>query len=329
LSRTASRTLTIRPYRDRDETGVLELLTASLGPGPAGRRTPDLFRWKHLDNPFGRSVMLVAEDDSRVIGLRAFMRWQFTGADGQVPAVRAVDTATHPDYQGQGIFSRLTREALALLPEEGVSLLFNTPNAKSGPGYLKLGWRVVGRLGVDAKMGRIFRRRTPGPPAIEALPAREAFADPRLPDLLARAEVDDQRLETRRDLSFLEWRYAGGPLDYRAILLEEGGDLRGVAFVRVRSRGRLWQTSLSDVVVEPGDRPTTRLLLRSASRCARADLLVARFPSGSTAARVAAGQGFVTLPGGIRFVVNVLHEVAPDPTSLRSWALRLGDVEVF
>jgi predicted N-acetyltransferase YhbS len=330
LSRMASRSVTIRPYLDRDEAAVLDLLTASLGPGPVGERTPELFRWKHLDNPFGPSVMLVAENEDRVVGLRAFMRWRFTGGNGQVRAVRAVDTATHPDHQGRGIFSQLTRSALALLPEEGVDLVFNTPNAKSGPGYLKLGWREVGRLGVAVKGGRILRTRSAAPPTIDAMPAREALADPRLSDLLAHAEIDASRLETRRDLAFLEWRYGAGPLDYRAVLHEEGGDLRGVAFVRVRARGRLWQTSVADVLVESDDGSTARRLLRSASTSARTDLLVVRLPRGSTGSRAAARQGFIRFPGGIRFVVNVLRsDVVPDPTSLGSWALRLGDVEVF
>jgi GNAT superfamily N-acetyltransferase len=330
MSRTASRSVTIRPYLDRDEAVVLDLLTASLGPGPVGLRTPELFRWKHLENPFGRSVMLVAEDEDRVIGLRAFMRWRFTGEEGQVEAVRAVDTATHPDHQGRGVFSQLTRSALAQLPGEGVDLVFNTPNAKSGPGYLKLGWREVGRIGVAAKVGRILRTRSDEPPPIDAMSARQVLADARLPDLLAHAEVDGSRLETRRDLAFLEWRYGAGPLDYRAVLHEVSGDLRGVAFVRVRARGRWWQTSVPDVVVESGDRSAARRLLRSASACAPTDLAVTRLPSGSTASQAAAGQGFVRLPGGIRFVVNAVRDdVVPDPTALRSWALRLGDVEVF
>jgi hypothetical protein len=156
------------------------------------------------------------------------------------------------------------------------------------------------------------------------------LTDPHLPDLLAHAEIDRSRLETRRDLAFLEWRYGAGPLDYRAVLHEESGDLRGGAFVRVRTRGRLWQTSVADVVVESGDASTARRLLRSASACAPTHVLVTRLPSGSTGSRAAARQGFVRLPGGIRFVVNVLRDdLVPDPASLRSWALRLGDVEVF
>ena len=61
-------------------------------------------------------------------------------------AVRAVDTATDPDYQGRGLFTRLTLQAIDELRAEGVDFVFNTPNDQSRPGYLKMGWQVVGTL---------------------------------------------------------------------------------------------------------------------------------------------------------------------------------------
>ena len=122
---------------------MLDLLTTSLGGGPAGERPAAFFRWKHLDNPFGRSLMLVAESEGTIVGLRAFLRWEFHAAGVLVSAVRAVDTATHPRLRRRGLFSRMTGEALTAL--EGQSdLVFNTPNEKSLPGYLKLGWREMG-----------------------------------------------------------------------------------------------------------------------------------------------------------------------------------------
>src|SRR6478736_1311829 len=122
----------LRPYEDRDEPAVLSLLQASLGGGPAGSRPGEFFRWKHLRSPFGPSYMLVAEADGRLVGLRAFMRWRFVAGDVTLHAMRAVDTATHPEFQGRGIFSALTRRALDDLRGQA-DLIFNTPNEKSLP----------------------------------------------------------------------------------------------------------------------------------------------------------------------------------------------------
>ena len=101
----------------------------------------------------------MAEHDDRLIGLRAFMRWRLAAGDRDLTAVRAVDTATHPDFQGMGVFSRLTRAALDAM-EGQVDLVFNTPNGKSGPGYLKLGWREVGRVPVAVRVRRPLRLLT-------------------------------------------------------------------------------------------------------------------------------------------------------------------------
>ena len=57
------------------------------------------------------------------------------------------------------MFSRLTRAALDALDGQ-VDLVFNTPNGKSGPGYLKLGWREVGRVPVAVRVRRPLRLLT-------------------------------------------------------------------------------------------------------------------------------------------------------------------------
>src|SRR3954453_15922293 len=128
-------TVVIRPVRSDDIPACLALLETCLAGGPTGRRDADFFRWKHLANPFGTSLTLVAERDDEIVGLRAFMRWTLMSGTRAVPAVRAVDTATHPAAQGQGIFRRLTTEALEHAAADAV-LVFNTPNDQSRPGYL-------------------------------------------------------------------------------------------------------------------------------------------------------------------------------------------------
>ncbi len=67
-------------------------------------------------------------------------------------AVRAVDTATDPDYQGQGLFTALTMHGLDEVRADGVDFVFNTPNDQSRPGYLKMGWQTVGELPVAVRI---------------------------------------------------------------------------------------------------------------------------------------------------------------------------------
>jgi len=334
----------IRRFRDDDLPAVLELLDASLGGGPAGQRPPEFFRWKHLSNPFGHSYMLLAEADGRIVGLRAFMRWRFR-ADGRlVDAVRAVDTATHPEYQGMGIFSRLTKQALQDLHEE-VSMVFNTPNDNSLPGYLKMGWEIVGRIPVWVRPRRPLRflrgvrgwkegdaERQASRPPVHAELATDALDDPGVAALLeACQEEAGDRITTPRDLAYLRWRYGAAPLlDYRAVREHRNGRLDGLALFRVRPRGRLWESTVAETLVRPGDHGAARRLLRRTVAAAAVDHLTCHFGGGASIAHRSRRAGFVRAPGGITFVVrSVGEEVRPDPGDLRSWALTLGDVEVF
>jgi GNAT superfamily N-acetyltransferase len=332
-------TLQVRPFRNEDQPDVLDLLTMSLGAGPGGRRAPELFRWKHLENPFGRSILFVGEAGGRVIGLRAFMRWRFVTGDRTIEAVRAVDTATHPEYQGRGVFSELTRAALEEAREQA-DLVFNTPNEKSLPGYLKMGWRVVGRVPIRVRVRRpitLFRtlRRPPDgqpPSPVGGDPAMDVLADEDgVTALLRRIDEPGLRLSTRRTLEYLRWRYGSAPLlGYRAIALRNDRSLEGLAIYRVRPRGGSWETTVSEVLVPTDGVSVARRLLRLVARATRTDHLTCSFPRGSTAARASGRAGYLRAPGGMTLVTNPLHEgVAPDPMDLRSWALSLGDLEVF
>jgi GNAT superfamily N-acetyltransferase len=331
----------IRPYRREDEANVLDLLRDALGPGPVGELTAPFFRWKHEDGPFGPSHMLVAEVDGRIAGLRAFMRWGFRAGSDEFRAVTAVDTATHPDFQGLGIFSKLTRTALEELRGD-TDLVFNTPNEKSLPGYLKMGWEIVGRVPVRVRVRRPVRfargaralrdpEATPGrPPAVRAEAAAEALAHPGLPGLLA-AAGRDERIATRRDPEYLRWRYASPPgLEYHAVRVGRSGRPAGLGIFRVRPRGPLWEATVVETITAAGDVAAAREVLRRVARSAAVDHLTCHFPTGTAAGRASRTAGYLPAPGGVTFVVRPLRDgLRPDPRAMGSWALTLGDVEVF
>lgn len=330
---TTATQVALRPYQDSDEPAVLELLRASLGQGPAGARTAGFFRWKHVEAHHGRSHMLVAEDEGRIVGFRAFMRWEFYCGERRVRAVRAVDTATHPAHQGRGIFTALTRAALAELASEA-DFVFNTPNSNSLPGYLKMGWQQVGPLPALVRPLRPLRaavRARAGKPATPVSPAAPTAAE-----ILASVDLSSLipdggqlRYHTPVTPDYLAWRYAAAPLDYRALLLDERGRPRGVAFFRVRARGRLAETTLCDLLVRPGDLRSARRLLRRVAAAAPSDHVAAILPPGSTARRAALSLGWVPVRGNLLVVNRLGRDHNPDPLATRSWALATGDVEVF
>jgi GNAT superfamily N-acetyltransferase len=320
----------IRAASTADRPDVLRLLSQSLHWVP-NELFERFFRWKHEENPFGASPMWVACDGTDIVGFRAFLRWEFDHPDRRVRrAVRAVDTATHPDYRGRGVFRRLTLHALGQLRDDGVDFVFNTPNEQSRPGYLKMGWRVIGHLPTAVRPRglagalKMARARVPAErwslPTNAGVPADAALADPRLPALLA-ARASPRGLRTRVHPAYLQWRYGFAPLAYRALAIEDD-PAAGTAIFRMRRRGAATEATLCDVLVPAGDLPTATRLARAVGRTGNADYAIRI--GGPTIDRA----GFVRLPrqGPILTWRAVCEDDAP-PRS--AWQLGLGDVELF
>ncbi|GMQ26617.1 hypothetical protein Aoki45_33000 [Algoriphagus sp. oki45] len=135
----------IRKGTPEDLPGIIDLLRISLGESLIPK-SAELWQWKHENNPFGASPILLAEEGGQLVGIRAFLKWEYQYKSKTISACRAVDTAVHPDFQGKGIFTTLTLQLIEEIKKEGVDLIFNTPNKKSTPGYLKMGWEKWNRL---------------------------------------------------------------------------------------------------------------------------------------------------------------------------------------
>jgi len=201
----------IRSATEKDIPAIVELLKLSLGESLMPK-SEAFWRWKHVDNPFGKSPVLLAVENHQLIGVRAFMRWEWRKGDKVHRAVRAVDTATHPAHQGKGIFKKLTLQLVDQCRLEGVDFIFNTPNKSSKPGYLKMGWIEQGRLPINIRpLWPLRTRRSDFDAQYELTSTHEVFA--RLT-----YTFQSERLQTHYSNRFFIWRYTQNPnIRYYAI----------------------------------------------------------------------------------------------------------------
>ena len=312
--------LTIRPYADSDLPQVLDLLRSSLGETASLQRTPDLFNWKHIDNPFGRSIMLVAVDGTTVAGFRAFMRWELAGPDGRtLRCVRAVDTATSPDYRRRGIFRNLTTAALDAATADGVDMVFNTPNPRSGAGYLTMGWSEVGTIRPLASPALGLLRSADD---VTGLPDPADFVRDPYPvgvrDVAARAPVG---LRTVRSDDYHRWRFKMHPTARYTQINGEGGS----AVARLAYRGKRRELLISEVYGQ-GMSQT----IRKCRRLARTSYVGAFFSKGSPERSAVLRTGFVPVPGAtMTLMVRPLRPLGIPVTDLAEWDLALGDLELL
>ncbi len=303
-----------------DLPDVLGVLRRALGETALLKRTPELWRWKHVDNPFGKSLALVAEADGKIAGVRAMMRWDLDTASGEtLKCLRPVDTATDPDFERRGIFRSLTEAAVGTATDQGIDLIFNTPNKASGPGYLKMGWQEVGPIGV---MVRPLLRRT-GPAPDDMAPDPDEFFKSGTDS--AGAPVTDRLalgLRTPRTASYMQWRFSGHPTaKYRSI--NRNGQ---TAILRANHRSGRREVVVSELF---GDRPSGAV--RSAARLSRAAYLAGWFSRGTPERNAALRGGMVPVPGvsALTLVANPLRDLPVDVLSLSEWDICLGDLELL
>jgi GNAT superfamily N-acetyltransferase len=322
--------LEIRRANPRDLPAILELAQRTLG-WNADEDEKQFFRWKHLENPLGPSPMWVACVDERVVGFRTFLRWEFARTDdSRLRAVRAVDTATHPEFQGRGIFTQLTLYGISELQDEGVGIIFNTPNTKSLPGYLKMGWKVIGRpavsvmpTGLQSLWSMMGARTAASRNSIEMrvgeLP-QAVFADIDGVSRLFNRLPSHRGLATVRTGDYLRWRYGFEQLRYRVVLAGSSPD-DGLAVFHLRRRGRAIEATVCDVLVPEGAKGTEHRLMKEIARLTNADYLL-------RIDRRRVIRGFVRLPknGPILTARSIDGRKIPELDDL---SLSMGDVELF
>ena len=148
----------IRQATREDLPEIVSLLKRSLGESRIPK-SEEAWNWKHVQNPFGESLVYLAFEGETLVGVRAFMQWRWHLADKEYRVLRAVDTATHPEFWGRGIFRKLTEGLIEKATDEGFDFIFNTPNEKSMPGYLKMGWKKLYKVPVRVRFFPLFCRR--------------------------------------------------------------------------------------------------------------------------------------------------------------------------
>ena len=266
--------------------------------------------------------MWVATDRGRIVAFRTFMRWEFERGGNVIRAVRAVDTATDPDYQGRGLFRTLTMGGLEEMRAEGIHWVFNTPNSQSRPGYLKMGWREVGTLPAAVRFTgpsgalHALRSRVAAERWSQQLTVGEPFLDwlsRRGVDGRLQPSTDVREVRTRIDDDYLAWRFGTPLLGYRVI-----DDDDAAIVVRARRRGSALELAL---VAGFGDADAVDRLAGDTAGLASADYAI-RIGSPRPLA------GFMPLPqGGPVLTWRAVTDAGMPPLS--NWALTLGDVELF
>jgi len=162
--------LEVRPVESTDpELGhVTNLLKAAF---PAtGHMTTDYLDWCYRKNPAGRAVGRNAWDGARLAAHYVTVPLRARLLGEEVRGLLSLHTATHPDHQGRGLFTRLAEATYTDAREAGYDFVVGVANAASTPGFVgKLGFQLVRPLDVRIGFGASAPTKDTGDDAFERL----------------------------------------------------------------------------------------------------------------------------------------------------------------
>ncbi|MFL6671685.1 MAG: GNAT family N-acetyltransferase [Massilia sp.] len=126
--------------------------------------TPRYLAWLYVANPDGTAVGYDAWDGERLAAHYVCIPARAWVEGHQVPVLLSLNTATHPDYQGKGLFTKLAAMTYEAGAAQGFDGVYGVANANSTPGFVrKLGFQLVRPLEARIGLGRLAHRPKPSP----------------------------------------------------------------------------------------------------------------------------------------------------------------------
>ncbi|MBV1879658.1 MAG: GNAT family N-acetyltransferase [Pseudomonadales bacterium] len=283
---------------------IVSLLAGSLSNIGVTRKSSDFWCWKHTENPFGVSLGLAARSIPKgdLVGIRPMMRWRFLTESGdELDVVRAVDTVTHPEWRGLGLFKQLTQQTLQQLAVDinhQNTFVFNTPNKNSLPGYMKMGWssvkklKILGRVVDFWSLPRWFVHLLKYPAeqvCWSAVSRGSVLPGSRLSDnqrehIFAFAADCERRrpvigMRTKRTEKYLSWRYMKQPnVEYGLVRsFAANGKLTALAVLRLDQRKLLLGAVITELFVAEYTQVNINRLIGCVIRDLKVSYLIAHF----------------------------------------------------
>ncbi|WP_282018311.1 GNAT family N-acetyltransferase [Salegentibacter mishustinae] len=308
----------IREAVKSDIPNILQVLKASLGES-SSKKTEQVWRYKHIDNPFGTSLVLIALENSQVIGVRAFMRWNWQQGEKVYSAFRAVDTATHPSHQGKGIFKKLTLRALEIGKERGYNFVFNTPNTQSKPGYIKMGWCEVDKLKIHLRPLIFFNL---GKKNNECSVCGKSKDTEKVLELFFEKQKMSKQFFTPKNSDFLFWRYINNPLQNYSVIFDKDFFIAGY----LKRRKRFNEFRITEVIIlDKGKERAKSKILEMANTSGASILSIS--PNNPINFKTGLTKSFG--PTLTMKDISLNQEEIQILLDLSKWSYSLGDLELF
>ncbi|MDO5157209.1 MAG: GNAT family N-acetyltransferase [Eubacteriales bacterium] len=105
---------------------------------------PGIIRQRYIENPYEDLLMCIAEDEGRIVANYSVVPIKIC-VNGEIhKAALSLNTMTHPQYEGKGLFVRLASSLYDYMDTLGYAMVCGFPNNLSnGIFCAKLGWKDI------------------------------------------------------------------------------------------------------------------------------------------------------------------------------------------
>ncbi len=112
--------------------------------------TREYLKWLYADNPVGAVIGVDAYANGELAAHYALVPVEVELKGKTFLACWSLNTATHPRFQGRGLFLKLAEEAYRIAAARGCMSVIGVANKNSTPGFLRrLGFQHLGQLAVS------------------------------------------------------------------------------------------------------------------------------------------------------------------------------------
>ncbi len=110
----------------------------------SGEQSIEELKWRYGDNPYNEVVIAVVEYNNEWISLYATTTKFLLSGGKQYKIALGLNTMTHPNYNGQGLFVKTTKYIQEELFKKSFHAIIVFPNHLSGPIYRKdIDWKII------------------------------------------------------------------------------------------------------------------------------------------------------------------------------------------
>lgn len=352
----------IRTYREGDEDKIFELHKVVYPEREYDKESwIEWWRWMYRENPLGKARIWLAEHDGRIVGQYPLTFMSIKFENEILKVCQNIDLMTHPDYRGQGIFSRLERRALDEVSSKGVYITIGFPNRAAYPGHIKSGWFDIAPMRVMVKplnwnntlrmkvsntflaklcgigaslVDRIFYR-SQKPPVVEGLSVTQVPSfDDRINEFWTKAS-SQYKIMVVRDRDYLNWRYCAVPgVDYSIYIATKARQICGYLVLRCMGWKQIKLGIIFDMLAQSQEIAQS-LVFKGIEHCKRenTDLIYHRTIANKTYIKAFRENGFISIPliKGGRFCAysrdpHISKEFLRDA---ENWLVQPGDSDMI